>query len=427
MFQKIDDNNLVEQPLGYWEKNSYMSAITDDDLDEIVNCFFDRISNIEGVTIKEKQELTNEEPGQVTIEYDGEDYYVGFYPTDFSLPEVYITNKYYFSNEELHKLRNANKALTIFMKFNKDAQKSYHLQLKLIANAVPNLLGVMDESAEKIEPAKWVVEMANSKILPSPIDLLTVHAVVNEDDEIWLHTHGLCRCGITELEILNSDKTNYNNHYNIITTFASLLLETNKDFVERKDYEMIGRLSNGNAIVVTYLSWTKALSFYDNLKVGNIEDRENGHNTRTSVIFLYKSKSDAENFRLSYVTDYNNLLGDNPMLFISSKETKRMKDLAVEKFETVIDQSKNKDCEIELKIALPIDGKKDEFEHIWFDLIDFEGEKFKAKLKQEPYDVKDVHEGDEMYFTVKDVTDWVIYTPKFKVTPDTTYLLTYKQ
>ncbi len=422
MFQRVDDENLVEQPLGYWERNSYMLAITDDDFDDILNNFFDRISEIEGLKIKEKQELSESEPGQATIEYEGEEYYIGFYPSEFSLPEVYLHGNYFFSNEELHNLRNAKRAFTIFMKFNKDSQKSYHLQLKLLYKSVKNIIGVMDESAEKIVPAKWVKMAAESKVAPDANDIFTVQAIYDEKDEVWLHTHGLCRCGITELEILESDKKNYNNHYNLISTFASYLLDKKTDFNPIEDSAYVGILSNRHPIVVTYLSWTKALSYYDKDVLGGKKDREEGHNSKTSVIFLYKSEEDEKNRKLGNVTDYNDLWGDNPIFFISNEETARMKEMAMERFDYVKKQAQIKENKIIIKIALQIKDT-DEYEHIWFELVEFNGDRFKAKLLQKPYNVDDIAEGDERWFTVNDVTDWTIYAPEFTVRPSTVYLL----
>ena len=49
--------------------------------------------------------------------------------------------------------------------------------------------------------------------------------MTDEGGEVWLHTHGLNRCGLYELEILKSDKENYNNHYYLISTLASHLLD----------------------------------------------------------------------------------------------------------------------------------------------------------------------------------------------------------
>jgi len=68
----------------------------------------------------------------------------GYYPSKFSMPEMYINKRYYFREEELEKLRNANMALTIFMKFGESPKKSYHFQLKLALAMIPNLIGIMD-------------------------------------------------------------------------------------------------------------------------------------------------------------------------------------------------------------------------------------------------------------------------------------------
>ena len=157
-------------------------------------------------------------------------------------------------------------------------------------------------------------------------------------------------------------------------------------------------------------------------KLGGINDRKNGHNSKTSIIFLYQSEEDEKNGVLSKISIYDTLWGENPLFFISEKETSRMKELAMERFSYVKEQSENKENTILIKIGLPLKeiGK---FEHIWFELLEFKGEKFKAKLTQEPYDIDTMHEGDEAWFTVKDVTNWTIYTKNKTIDPDLVYLL----
>lgn len=418
-FKKRHEENLKEAPLGYWEKESYMLVIPEKVTPNIITEIFERVANIDGVEIKEKSPLKENEPGKINLIFENDEYEVGFYPSEFSVPEIYLNKNYYFSEEEIEKIKNSKSALTIFMKFNNDSIKSYHLQLKLAVAMVPNMLGVMDESAEKMMPKTWVKMAAQSKVRPSTNDLYIVQAVSHENGEVWLHTHGLCRCGITELEILQSDSKNYNNHYNVITTFASYLIEKKKKF---NNSAYIGMLSNRQPVVVTYLPWTKGLREYRKLSLGSSEDRENGHNSKTSIIFMYKSEEDEKNGKLTKVSEFDKLWGDNPIFFISNEETARMKELAMERFNFVKEESNKKENKIIIKIGLPTGGDND-FEHIWFELIEFEGDKFKAKLTQEPYNVKNMHEGDEGWYTIKDVTDWVIYTPRFTVTPKTAYLL----
>lgn len=410
---------LKEEPLNYWEKESYMLAVPENPTKELLDTVSDRVSEIEGVKIISKNDLTDKAPGKIKLSYENEEFEIGYYPSGFSFPEIYIKN-YYFSENELEKLRNAKTSLTIFMKFNKDSKKSYHLQLKIALAMIPDMIGLMDESAEKMIPASWVKMAANSKVCPGSNDLFTVQAVSDDKGEVWLHTHGLSRCGVTELEILQSDKKNYNNHYNLLTTFASYLLDK-KDNYNGSAY--IGFLSNRQPLVVTYVPWTKGLNEYKNLNLGGMEDRKEGHKSKTSIIFVYKNEEDEKQGKLTPVSEFDNLLGDNPIFFISDEETARMKALAAERFNFVKETANKEENEIIIKIGLPIEGDKTNCEHIWFELIEFDGDKFKAKLTQKPYNVKNIQKGDERWYTVEDVTDWLIYTPNFTINPGSAYLL----
>lgn len=422
-FKKKGKNKaLKEAPLGYWEEQSYFLVVPKDESKDMTNGIFERVAAVKGIEIKEKSLPDKEGPGKLIITYDNEEYVVGFYVSDFGLPEMLGQQCYYFTDDEIKSLRNASKALTIFMEFHEDCKKSFHLQLKLAVAMVPDLLGIMDESAEKLICARWAYMAATSEITPGAKDLFMVQAVTNQDGEVWLHTHGLCRCGVTELEILKSDKKNYNNHYQVLSTFASYLLDKNETFIPKESSAYIGILSDKQPVVVTYLSWVEGLKEYQKLDLGGISDRQEGHNSRTGLIFAYRSEQDEDNGKLSKITDFNQSWGDNPMFFISNAETARMKALAMERFHFVKEQMDMKDRKIIIKIGLPVDDD-DNYEHIWFELLGFEEDRFRAKLMQEPYGVANMHAGDEGWYTVEDVTDWVIYTPEYSVSPDTAYLL----
>lgn len=420
--------SLQEAPLGYWEEKSYMISLPKDESQDMLEGIFERISAIQGLTIKAKNlpVESEERPGSIIFEYEGEEYEAGFFPGEFKWSELLGMRNYYFSQEEITKIKSVSKGLTIFMEFHKDCKKSFHLQLKLVVAMMPDLLAIVDESAEKIINAKWAVMAADSAVIPGPEDIYTVQAVSDKKGEVWLHTHGLLRCGITELEILQSDTKNYDNHYHLLSTFASCLMDNSEPFIPKESSRYIGLLINRHPIVVTCVSWTEALNEYKKLSLGGINDRKDGHNTKTSPIFVYKSQEDEENKVLSKVSEYNSLLGDNPMFFISNEETERMKTLARERFHFVNEHGLKPDNKTLIKIGLLRDDNEDdslELEHIWFELLAFEGDAFRAKLTQEPYAVEAMHEGDEGVYTVENVTDWIIYTPKYSVTPGTAYLL----
>lgn len=62
-------------------------------------------------------------------------------------------------------------------------------------------------------------------------------------------------------------------------------------------------------------------------------------------------------------------------------------------------------------------------EHIWFEALSMEGDKFKARLTQEPYNIPNLHEGDEGIYSIDYVSDWMIHTENGVISPETVYLL----
>lgn len=422
MFFGRKNKKLVEAPLYYWERKSYMLVILNNEEEDFFQNSMRSIERLSDVFIKENNYSIEDNSINLVLVYDNVEYKVGFSVVDVSVSESYLNKDFLFSENDKMAILNARRALNINVLFSEDEKKSYQLQLKLAVTMVPDMLGVLDESAEKMLPAKWVKMTAESNVLPNPKDLFSVQAVVSDDKKVWLHTHGLCRCGITELEILESDVDNYQSHYNLLSAYAIYLLDNKKNPEVKDRGAYIGLLINNQPVVVTCVSWTKAILEYKRLKLGGNEDRKNGHNSRTSVIFLYKSEEDERNGVLSKVNIYDKLWGENPIFFISDEETTRMKNLAIERFDYVKKSFKNKDNQVIIKIGLPLE-EDGSFEHIWFELLEIKGNKFKAKLTQEPYNIANMHTGDEGWYTKDDVTDWLIYTKDYSISPDNVYLL----
>lgn len=418
--------SLEEAPLGYWEEKSYMMIIPSNELRNPLVGLFERVADIEGVEIIEKKDLSDTEPGYIKVSYEKEEYEIGFYPNSFTLQECYLSNNYYFAKEDIERLRNTHRALTIFMDFKSNPKISYHLQLKIAEAIIPDMLALLDESAERLIPYKWVEMTTNTKIVPSANDLFVVQAVLGKNDEVWLHTHGLSRCGLTELEVFEANKENYNSYYALISTFASYLIDKiEENFNPRENSAYIGVLSDETPVVVTALSWTEALNYYPKLKLGGLKDRKESHNTHSSVIFVYQSEKDEKENRVSKVNIYDNLWQDNPIFFISNEETDRMRSLAIERFSYVKEQFKNKDNKIIIKVGMKTADLEnpDSLEHIWFELLEIKGNKFRAKLTQEPYNIPDIKVGDEMWFKISEITDWAIYMKDYAINPGTVYLI----
>lgn len=424
---------LEKKPLNYWEEFSYIIAIPKDEESFVLdNSVFDRVNAIPNLELDVAEcTLPNNDdhiPGSLHFDYNGATYEANFYYDDFDVKSYLSFQKHFFTEEEIEKLEKATKGLTLFLKVTGKPQEDYKMQLAILSAMLPDALGFVDESAEKMLNEEWVKLTVESKTLPAPQELYSIQAVAGEED-VWLHTHGLTRFGVTELEVLNSDKENYYNHQHLIIEFANRLIE-GSDITEEDKALHLGQFINGEPIVATYLPWTEGLKMYEGLDLGGVDDRIDSHNSETSILFLYASEKDYNNDKVTKVEKFSELFENNPIFYKSKEESERMRDLARERFSILENaaiklQNENKDYGILLKIGLLIDDAEndDDLEHIWFELLEFNENKFRVKLTQEPYMIADLHEGDEREYTIDNLTDWILYTEFGQITPNTVYLI----
>lgn len=420
MFGK--NKKLKAKPLEYWEESSYLLALTDDSgkfpsPDDIAS----RAAAVEGVKVLSAE--FNEEHGVfvVTVSYGGGEHRFIFGPHPYSIPDLVIATLQGFDDEDINKLKRTQFAMDIVTQFGKEAKKDFHLQLKIAAAVMPDAVGYLDESQERVFHPRWAALAAKSEVLPPPSSLFTVQCV-SSGDSVWLHTHGLCRCGLTEIEVLDSDREHMNGHYKLLSAFATYMIDYEGGFDFGKSVGYVGMLKSGMPVVVCCRQWTEALKEYKDLKLGGAEDRQDGHNTLTAPIFIVSPREE-DNGDIVKVTKFDRLWDDDPVYFFTKAETQRMKDLAQERIEYAKKAAKNAQDHVLVKVGVPTDTEDHALEYVWFELIDFVGDSFKAKLTHEPYNVSSMHEGDECTLKTSDITDWAIYTKNGVVTPNEVYLL----
>lgn len=346
---------------------------------------------------------------------------------EIEIPEMFRI-QHFFRDIDIEAIQMQKKGLVVEMPFDeKHILDSYHMQLKLIHELLPDCLAVLDGSSEKVLSGKWVALAAGSNVPPSPRYIFTVQAVSN-DEEVWLHSHGMNRCGLPELEILNSTKDTYNDHYNIIETMAKRLLEKG-EAPEEKEPVYLAMLANQIPLMATVVNWKEAVKKYPSGILGGARDRKESHNENTDVIFCYPNPEAMAKKKYCEVSVFDKYLNENPMYMLTDQETDRMRKLAAERLDFMLKMFGREKILILLKVGIEVDEEFKEdgnsFEHIWFELKEKNEDTFTAELTQEPYYVKDLHEKAVMTFPYSQITDWIIFTPEGKVTPDDVYLLAY--
>lgn len=405
-------------------ENSYMIVIPEKTSDlKNAEVLVDRLSNTEGIEVV-GAEL--DDKLYLMLRVEKQTYDVEVWPVQVEIPEMYRI-QHTFSDLDLEVMQNSAIGLEVSMVFDDHALTSYHAQLKIIHALLPDAVAVLDNSSEKVLSGMWVRLAAESKVPPAPRYIYTVQAVYEEEEDcVWLHTHGLNRCGLTELEILNSTKETCDIHYNVIETMAGRMLELEEE-LEYYEPFYIAMVTENIPLLTTIVDWREAVEQYDDNMLGGAASREDSHNMNTSAIFCYLSPEDIDNKEYSEIQSYDDLLGENPLYMLSNAETERMKRLARERIHYMTKMVGKEDVTILVKIGLELDEEYNDVdiskEHIWFELIEARNGSVVAELTQEPYYVKDLHEGSIGEYSFDDITDWIIFTNDGRITPDDVYLL----
>lgn len=402
---------------------SFMVAVPEktDDLKSIENL----LNNLKENESVEIVSMKFEEDVLLKLKIGENTYDVNMYPYEIHIPEMFRI-QHEFKDSDIEIIQNSTIGLAVEMEFGDDALISYHDQLKIIHALLPDIVAVLDASSEKMLSGTWVSLAAESNVPPAPRYLYTVQAVSGDDDCVWLHTHGLNRCGLTELEVLNSTKDTYNIHYNVIETMASRMLELEEELEEYEPF-YIAMVTEGVPLFTTLVDWEEAVDQYEDDMLGGLSDRQDSHNENTSAIFCYLSPDDIENNEYSEIQEYDDLLGENPIYMLTNAETDRMRKLARERINYMIKMADDENVNILVKIGLKIDEEYEdvdiEKEHIWFELLEVKSDSLVGELTQEPYYVNNLKPGDVREYSFDDITDWIIFTKDERITPDDVYLI----
>lgn len=371
--------------------------------------------------------LSNHVP--IRVEYKGYEYNIDLNAVSLYLkPDDPALNNLSYSESE--KLIASKVGLGCEMKFSDNNMDSFHLQIKLMNMLVPNMVALVDNSAYKIFPGKWVIMAAESKIAPSPKNMFIVHAVNGGKGgkSIWLHTHGLNRCGTIELEILGATIENFNIFANALQEMAQRLIGDNK-FIDEKEPKLIGAASGDRNIVVTWQRSEWSLSDFPKNILGNINDRDEEHSINMGVVYIYENEDDEMNGKITPILKWEDYIKSNAIYYKSTEETQRMRDLALERvgyMRKIYEQIEGEKT-ILIKIGLTPDEcygfEENQHEYIWFEANELRENDFTATLTQNAFYVDGMVEGVRKDFTYDDIVDWIVYCNEGAFSPDNVYLI----
>lgn len=365
----------------------------------------------------------------VSVSYQGQTYAVHVFAEEFEMSDLYAVN-HRFTQANIRAMQKAEAGLTTAMFFGTDPQESFHLQLKVLQCLVPDMVGMVDFCSERLLSSIWVRMTAESAVPPSPMYLYAIQAVQGDEGDVWLHTHGLNRCGLVELEVMGSNEEHFSIHSSILNAMANQAI-CRSDLPNEGEPDFIAALPDGGAIVTTWVDWEEAVDWYAPHAVGGRADRAEDHNEDTGVVYAYPSKKDYEDKRFVPLAEIPRQWLENPLFLVTNEETARMSELARERIDFLRAGLNMPDSKVLVKVGLDVDrDKRDEAgantEHIWFALEKLDGKFLYGSLTQEPYYIADMHEGFKAKIPVRALTDWSIEVADMIVTPDSAYLLVWE-
>jgi len=416
--KKKKNEEMVEQPLNYWEELSFVIVPYKDDTvdkDTLIKRLKKHNINVVGFA-----ESSLEKPGRIVYKYNGKSYEINYFEEDFKLPNLYEYQAKQFSKEELEDLKECNKAITFCLEMTDNFIDEYKMQLKIACSVLDKTYAIIDESSETIMHPKKANWLANSKSLLSSKNLYSVQAITDEG-KVWLHTHGLNRFGIPDLEVLNSNEENYSYHHTLINTLADTLIHRG---VSEDNKYFIGFISETIPLHISLISWADALNnYYTDIDLGGPLDRQEEHNSNYKVIFTYDGDESLDNNNVSKLEIYDGLWDEERLFFITTEETSRMKTVAQENFDYLKKYFIPEEENAIVKIGFKTDNS-DDYEHMWFKLLKInDDDTFEAELTSEPYEVSSIKKGDKGLYNKSQITDWMLYVEGVSYIPDDVYKL----
>lgn len=334
------------------------------------------------------------------------------YEYDIQLETSEKLNEYHFTlpgftDEAQAQINRSTRSVTVTTTYTEKPLPDFHKHLKLAVALGTDFVGLLDVNACCAKTKEWVLDTAKTETAPCPKSLYTIHSIFEESTgEVWLHTHGLSRCGSIEWEIMDLNTESAGIISELICTIASYAIsETFPDADEA--FEIM------QGIPIVWLPHEEAIKKFSAKAMGGAGDRDMYHSEPSGVLLLKTKK-------FFFFKSYESLgplaefMAYNPLMWFSSEETERMTSMAKEKFETFAEYFKkfqgNEDFMFTAKIGYQVDGAEEdhEKEHLWFEVSSIEGEEVQAKLLNQPYYIERMKEGDVGMHSLKNLTDWQI-------------------
>lgn len=308
-----------------------------------------------------------------------------------------------------------------------DPLRSYQNLVRFIATALPEIVGILD-----INTTGWLRRsVIEEQFLPEdnspPIEVLwIVHAVSPQEREtdgggIWLHTHGLWRCGRPELEMLEVQEK-------FVASAGRLVNEVAERILDDEPPKPGIPFLIGENLGITLHPWQNIAPLVAKGMPGGMTDREEDpdqmHVGVRAVICDEQPAGTHDKTWIWPKRTIERLEKDEAVIWKSPRSTGRLSKQArftwgelATAFATLrpyLTPARDDALAMVMVKASfqnePGDSDDDGGEHMWLEALRFEGERVEGRLLNQPLHMTGIQRNDLIWIDRDRLSDWAVQT-----------------
>lgn len=285
---------------------------------------------------------------------------------------------------------------------------------------------VFDASALLYRSIDDVRQLTDSTTAPRKSCLYSIHKVRSTTDRsnvpsFWVHTHGLERTGVPDIEIMNVPHNLLGSACELIDAVADLWIE-----FSTPDPEM--PFAIGNSLDVAWRPWQAVAMEIDPYAAGGREYRlpEQGHGGFRAVLVEPNINDRRISGWRAPVDLLSRISRAETTLYKTVHESRRMASLAKERwsiFGMLFASQHPADWRFAVKLSFPMDDDPRHGEHLWFDVAAIKPGQVMGRLVSVPSHLSRQSIPQAGWRDLKKLSDWRIITGQGVYDPENAGLL----
>ncbi|MBY0587728.1 DUF4026 domain-containing protein [bacterium] len=297
----------------------------------------------------------------------------------------------------------------------KEPTADYQLQLRLCEAISRDWSPVIfDASALVYRSADDIRLLTEAQTPPRKSSLFSIHKVRSTPEgavpaSYWVHTHGLERAGIPDLEILSVPQPLLGASCELLDAVADLWIEFGTPDAEIS-------FAIGNSLEIAWRPWQAMAAELGTYDVGGREYRgpQYGHCGLRAVLVEPNQTPEGRVVWEPPISLLRRVSRAETTLYKTVQESKRMARLARERwgvFGILFASPHPESWRFAIKLNFPMDDDPRHGEHLWFDVVGIRPGEVLGRLVSIPSHVKRQSLSGTTWHELKKLSDWRIVTP----------------